>query len=149
MEFSPSDQRRIRYQYEAFAKLVIDGERSDYFRELSRRSTWETPFSDLPDLVLDRLGGRDFDPAEQYIFQVHGYRVPIRNDRLVESLLTFGDEDFAILLLYYSLEFKDREIATLLGLSRSKIQQKRTALMKELRKKMGGESRGPKQNTGK
>ena len=149
MEFSPSDQRRIRYQFEAFGKLVIRGERSDYFRELSHRSAWETPFSDLPDLVLDRLGSHDSDPAEQYIFQVHGYHIPIRNDRLVESLLTFGDEGYAILLLYYSLEFKDREIASLLGLSRSKIQQERTALIKELRKKMGGQIHGSKQNPGK
>lgn len=138
MEFSLSDQRRIRYQFEAFCKIVVNGERSDYFRELSRRSTWETPFSDLPDHVLNSLGGHDSDPAGQYIFQVHGYHIPIQNDRLVESLLTFGDEEYAILLLYYSLEFKDREIASLLGLSRSKIQQARTALIKELRKKMGG-----------
>ena len=144
MEFSPSDQRRNRYQFEKFCKKVIDGERADYFRPRSNktRSDLVTLFSDLPESILNRLCTLDSDPAEQYIFRVHGYSIPIRNDRLVERLLTFADDEYAILLLYYSLEFKDWEIASLLGLSRSKIQHERTTLMKELKKKMGGQLHG-------
>ena len=92
----------------------------------------------MPDVVLNNLASPDSDPSEQYVFQILGYYVPIQNDRLVESLLTFGNTEYTILLLYYSLEFKDREIAALLGLSRSKIQKERTELLKELRRKMGG-----------
>ena len=42
-----------------------------------------------------------------------------------------------ILLLYYSLQLKDREIAPLLGISRSKVQRDRKALFEELKSKMG------------
>ena len=62
--------------------------------------------------------------------------VPIRNDRLAEILLALGDEGYSILLLYYSLQLRDREIASLLGLSRSKIQKDRKILFDELKKRM-------------
>ena len=51
-------------------------------------------------------------------------------------LIALGDEGYSILLLYYSLQLKDREIASLLGLSRSKIQKDRKILFNELKKRM-------------
>ncbi len=69
---SPSPQVRVQYQFEAFCKKVINGERCDYLRELLRRSEWESSFSDIPAAVLDRLYTLDDDPAEQYVFYVHG-----------------------------------------------------------------------------
>lgn len=137
MKSSPSPQTKIRYQFEAFCKKVINGERCDYLRELLRRSEWESTFSDLPDTMLDRICTQDSDPAEQYIFHVYGHLIPIRNDRLAETLLAFGDEGYSILLLYYSLQLKDREIASLLGLSRSKVQKDRQMLFNELKERMG------------
>ena len=86
--------------------------------------------------VLTNLCTFDSDPAEQYIFHVYGHQIPIKNDRLAEILLALGDEGYSILLLYYSLQLKDREIASLLGLSRSKIQKDRKVLFGELRKRM-------------
>ncbi len=135
---SPSPKIRIQYQFEAFCKKVINGERCDYLRELLRRSEWESSFSDIPAAVLDRLYTLDDDPAEQYVFYVHGHPIPIRNDRLAESLLAFGTEGYSILLLAYSLELSDREIGELLGRSRSKIQRDRQRLFAELKKEMKG-----------
>lgn len=125
------------YQFEAFCKKVINGERCDYLRELMRRSSWESSFSDLPPAILDRLYSENDDPAEYYIFRICGHVIPIRNDRLADALLTFGDEQYSILLLYYSLQLKDREIAPLLGISRSKVQRDRKTLFEELKSKMG------------
>jgi len=133
---SPSSKIRIQYQFEAFCKKVINGERCDYLRELLRRSEWESSFSDIPAAVLDKLYTLDDDPAEQYVFHVHGHPIPIRNDRLAESLLAFGVQGYSILLLAYSLELSDREIGELLGLSRSKIQRDRRRLFAELKRKM-------------
>lgn len=90
----------------------------------------------MPEAVLTSLCTFDSDPAEQYIFHVYGHRIPIRNDRLAEILLALGDEGYSILLLYYSLQLRDREIASLLGLSRSKIQKDRKILFDELKKRM-------------
>lgn len=133
---SPSPDVRVQYQFEAFCKRVIHGERCDYLRELLRRSEWESSFSDMPEAVLDRLYTVDDDPAEQYIFYVHGYPISIRNDRLAEVLLTFGAEGYSVLLLSYSLQLSDREIGELLGQSRSKVQRDRQKLFAELKKEM-------------
>lgn len=62
----------------------------------------------LPETVLTSLCTFDSNPAEQYIFHVYGHQIPIRNDRLAEILLALGDEGYSILLLYYSLQLKDR-----------------------------------------
>ena len=113
-----------------------EGERCDYLRKLMKKMGWESSFSDLPEAVLTSLCTFDSDPAEQYIFHVYGHRIPIRNDRLAEILLALGDEGYSILLLYYSLQLRDREIASLLGLSRSKIQKDRKILFDELKKRM-------------
>ena len=48
----------------------------------------------------------------------------------------YSQNPSSILLLYYSLQLKDREIASLLGLSRSKIQKDRKLLFNELKKRM-------------
>ena len=80
-----------------------------------KKMEWESSFSDLPETVLTSLCTFDSNPAEQYIFHVYGHQIPIRNDRLAEILLALGDEGYSILLLYYSLQLKDREIASLLG----------------------------------
>ena len=136
METTQTAQRRVRYQFESFCMKVIDGERCDYFRQLMKKMEWESSFSDLSEAVLTNLCTFDSDPAEQYIFHVYGHQIPIKNDRLAEILLALGDEGYSILLLYYSLQLKDREIASLLGLSRSKIQKDRKVLFDELRKRM-------------
>ena len=136
MESTQTTQRRVRYQFEIFCMKVIDGERCDYLRKLMKKMEWESSFSDLPETVLTSLCTFDYDPSEQYIFHVYGHQIPIKNDRLAEILLALGDEGYSILLLYYSLQLKDREIASLLGLSRSKIQKDRKVLFDELRKRM-------------
>lgn len=136
METTQATQKRVRYQFEIFCMKVIRGERCDYFRKLPKKMRRESSFSDLPEAVLTSLCAVDSDPAEQYIFCVYGHQIPIRNDRLAEVLLTLGAEGYSILLLYYSLQLRDREIASLLGLSRSKIQKDRKLLFDELRKRM-------------
>ena len=122
MESTQTTQRRVRYQFEIFCMKVIDGERCDYLRKLMKKMEWESSFSDLPEAVLTNL--------------CTGHQIPIKNDRLAEILLALGDEGYSILLLYYSLQLKDREIASLLGLSRSKIQKDRKLLFNELKKRM-------------
>ena len=136
MESTQAAQRRIRYQFESFCMKIVRGERCDYLRELAKKLEWESDFSDLPEMMLSNLCTFDGDPAEQHIFHVYGYQIPIQDDRLAELLLALGDKGYSILLLYYSLQFKDREIASLLGISRSKIQRDRKNLFNKLRERM-------------
>ena len=96
---STSLHMKVRYQFEAFCKKVINGERCDYLRKLRYRAEWESSFSELPPSILDGLHTEENVPSEQYMFQVCGYLIPIRNDRLADALLAFGDEGYSILLL--------------------------------------------------
>ena len=136
METTQAAQRRVRYQFEIFCMKIINGERCDYLRQLMKKMEWESSFSDLPEAGLTTLCTFASDPAELYIAPFYGHPIPINHDRLAEILLALGDEGYSILLLYYSLQLKDREIASLLGLSRSKIQKDRKVLFDELRKRM-------------
>lgn len=136
MELSPSQKTRVRYQFESFCKKVLRGERCDYYREQQRMSAREVCFSDLPTSLLDRICSTDDYPAERYAFEVCGHRLVIRSDRLAESLLDLGAEAYSILLLAYCLDLSDREIASLLGTSRSTVQRRRQQFLDAIRKRM-------------
>ncbi len=136
MELSLSQQTTIRYQFEFFCKKVIDGERCDYLRELTRRANREISFSDLSETWLEYLMIERLNPVEQYRFNVCGYPVSIQSDRLAEALLDMGAETYSILLLAYCLEFSDREIGILLGQARSSVQRRRQQSLTELKSKL-------------
>ena len=55
---------------------------------------------------------------------------------LAESLLELGAEAYSILLLAYCLDLSDREIAGLLGTSRSTVQRRRQHFLDDIRKRM-------------
>lgn len=136
MELSLSQQTTIRYQFEFFCKKVIDGERCDYLRELTRRAKREISFSELPETWQDRSRSENLCPVEQYRFNVCGYPVSIQSDQLAEALLDLGAETYSILLLAYCLEFSDREIGILLGQARSSVQRRRQQSLLELKSKL-------------
>lgn len=136
MELSLSQQTTIRYQFEFFCKKVIDGERCDYLRELTRRAKREISFSELPETWQDRLISENLCPVEQYRFNVCGYPVSIQSDQLAEALLDLGAETYSILLLAYCLDFSDREIGILLGQARSSVQRRRQQSLLELKSKL-------------
>lgn len=136
MELSSSQQTTIRYQFEFFCKKVIDGERCDYLRELTRRAKREISFSELPETWQDRLISENLCPVEQYRFNVCGYPVSIQSDQLAEALLDLGAETYSILLLAYCLDFSDREIGILLGQARSSVQRRRQQSLLELKSKL-------------
>ena len=137
MKPSLSFKTRIRYQFETFSKMVISGERCDYMRQLSHKSGRECTFSELPPSVVANFRAEDGDPAAQYIFRIYGHHISVKNDRLAESILDFGTNGRIILLAYF-VELSDREIADLIGSSRSKVQRDRKKLFQELEKRMKG-----------
>lgn len=137
MEPSLSFKTRIRYQFEKLSKMVIDGERCDYMRQLPRKAGREIPFSQLNPSIVANFPAEDGDPDAQYIFRLYGHRISVKNDRLAESILDFGTNGRIILLAYF-VELSDREIAELIGSSRSKVQRDRQKLFQELEKRMKG-----------
>lgn len=101
--YSPEYQRQVRYQFESFCRKVIHSERCDYLRQFLRRTEHETNFSALPEASLSRMECADDWSMGPYTFYVHGYSVPIEDERLIDALLEFSDMDRSILLLSYSV----------------------------------------------
>lgn len=75
-------------------------------------------------------------PDEVYVFNVCGYMVPIKDDRLVEQLLEMDQEGCSILVLAYAVGLCDREIGELLHTSRPRVQQLRNKFLQAIQKAM-------------
>lgn len=129
-------QRQVRYQFESFCKKVIHSERCDYLRWLLRHAKHEINFSALPAAHIDSIGHTEEHQNPAYIFEVCGYSIPIQEERLAGSLLTFNDTERGVLLLIYSLELSEQMTGKLLGLPRSHVHRLKKKLLAELREKM-------------
>lgn len=133
MELSLSRKTSIRYQFESYCKKVIRGERCDYLREVLRRAEKEICFSDLPEGILMQMGTSDDYSVEHYVFEIHGHRISIVDERLGEALLQVDADGRDLLLLAYCLELSDREIGLLLGIPRSTIQRRRQQFLGQMK----------------
>ena len=133
---TPAQKLENQYKFEAFCKKVMVGELRDFEKAIERRGKKECNFSDLPPYLPETFRSKEPYPGECYIFKAKGHQVPIYSDRLAEILLSFTADECSIVLLSYGLDFKDREIAALTGMSRSSIQRRRSTLFMILQQKM-------------
>jgi RNA polymerase sigma factor (sigma-70 family) len=85
---------------------------------------------------MERLYVLDEYPSEQHHFDVQGYHVIVRDDRLAEALSSLPDEKRDIVLLSYFLDMSDREIGEKLNMVRYTVQRRRTSSITEIRKRM-------------
>lgn len=133
---SPEYKKRIRYEFESFCKLVIHSGRCDYLRRFLRRAEVEKDFSDFFEGFIENLRSEHGCPDEVYVFNICGYMVPIKDDRLVEQLLEMDQEGCSILVLAYAVGLCDREIGELLHTSRPRVQQLRNKFLQAIQKAM-------------
>ena len=136
MHLSPSQKAKVCRQFERFCKDVLECESIDYIRHITARAEHVITFSDLPEPVLEQLHTMDTYPSDMYLFDVCGFHLPIRDDRLGQALLEIGVKGYSILLLSFLLDLIDRQIALLLNSSKSSIQRRRTAFFETLKSKM-------------
>ena len=135
LHLSPSQKAKVCRQFERFCKDVLECESINYIRHITARAEHVITFSDLPEPVLEQLHTMDTSPSDMYLFDVCGFHLPIRDDRLGQALLEIGVEGY-ILLLSFLLDLSDRQIALLLNSSKSSIQRRRTAFFETLKSKM-------------
>lgn len=136
MHLSPSQKAKVCRQFERFCKDVLECESIDYIRHIMARAEHVITFSDLPESVLEQLHTTDTYPSDMYLFDVCGFHLPIRDNRLGQALLEIVVEGYSILLLSFLLDLSDRQIALLLNSSKSSIQRRRTAFFETLKSKM-------------
>jgi RNA polymerase sigma factor (sigma-70 family) len=142
LELTPSQKKTVRHQFDSFCRKILREEARDYIRELSRLAEHEVSLSELSEEQMERLYVMDEYPSEQHCFDVQGYHVMIRDDRLAEALSSLSDEKRDIVLLAYCLDMSDREIGEKLNMVRCTVQRRRTSSIAEMRKRMGDTSDG-------
>lgn len=136
MELTPSQKKTVRHQFDSFCRKVLREEARDYIREISRLAEHEVSLSELSEEQMEQLYVLDEYTEEQHFFDVQGYHVMIRDDRLAEALSSLSDEKRDIVLLSYFLDMSDREIGEKLNMLRCTVQRRRTSSLAEMRKRM-------------
>lgn len=113
---------------------MIDTTVKDYDRELTRRAKHETPFSELPDIMVESFEILDEYELGVISFDAYGMEVRVSDDELCEALQKLPEKKRNILLMFYFLEMSDTEISELLQIDRSTSYRNRTASLKEMKK---------------
>ena len=81
----PSDSRK---QFNVVLKLFKEVVRSvvkDYYKELNRRKNKEISFSELPDVLVDKMAVWDDYETDYTIFSVCGIDIRVLDDELAEA----------------------------------------------------------------
>ncbi len=121
-----------QHSFDAYCKKIIINQAKDIWRSEKYRREKFRLFSDMSvhelEYALAEL------PEEYTKFIVYGYEVLIRENLLVEAIERLDGKKQKIILLYYFVGFRDGEIARLLKLSRSAVQNHRAEATKRLAK---------------
>ena len=134
MELLPSSKMTVRHQFDSYCKKVLRGECRDYIREITRQAKHKVNFSEMTVENLNHLNVIDEYPSEYYHFQVLGYDIAIKNERIGLALLSLPVEKRDIILLSYYLNMTDREIGEELNMMLYTVQRRRTKSLKEIKK---------------
>ena len=134
----PSDfQKTVQCRFESCLKKVVRSVVKDYYKELNRRKNKEISFSELPDVLVDKMAVWDDYETDYTIFSVCGIDIRVLDDELAEALKKLPERKRNTLLMYYFLEMNNEEIAKKQNISRSGVFQNRhnsLVLMKKLLK---------------
>ena len=134
----PSDfQKAVQCRFESCLKKVVRHVVKDYQQGLKRRKEKETPFCELPDIIVEKFSSWDEYETDYTAFYVCGMDIRVYDDELAEALKRLSEKKRNNVLMYYFLEMNNEEIAKKQNISRSGVFQNRhnsLALMKKILK---------------
>ena len=136
MELTPSQKKTVRHQFDSFCRKVLREEARDYARDLARQGEREVSLSGLSEEEMARLYVLDEYPSDQFHFDVLGYDIAVKNERLADALGSLSDDKRGIVLLAYFLGMTDQEIADKLNVVRRTVQYRRASSLKEMKKRL-------------
>ena len=104
----PSDfQKTVQCRFESCLKKVVRSVVKDYYKELNRRKNKEISFSELPDVLVDKMAVWDDYETDYTIFSVCGIDIRVLDDELAEALKKLPERKRNTLLMYYFLEMTE------------------------------------------
>ena len=125
-----------QHTFDCYCKRVLKNEACNIQKEYSRRRNKEISFDELSEQELQYLCVSDEYFADEYIFDILGGSVTVRNERLAKALQSLTERKRDIILLSYFLDMTDREIAEKLNMVRKTVQYQRTSSLKALKKRL-------------
>ena len=87
-------------------------------------------------VCFESLEACDGIPYENYLFEINGFDVIIRNELLAEAVTSLPERKRNIILMSYFLDMSDYEIAELLNLVRSTVTYHREDALEKLKRFM-------------
>ncbi|WP_281738409.1 RNA polymerase sigma factor [Enterococcus dispar] len=133
-------QRSIEHIFDSYCKSIIKHEGIDLQRKKLVLLKKEVSLEQLIEngkFHNDQSFESDIDFDQ---FKILNETIAVHNDQLGEALLTLNKTDRNIIFLFYYFEFKDREIANLLGISLSGTWYRRKRATKYLKSYLGGDA---------
>ena len=125
-----------RARFDAFGKAVLRNEARNHMRDLRRQRRHETSLDAVPQAQMDKLSTVDHYPSDSFVFSSHGYDLLIDNELVADAFAGLPATEQSILILRCVLDLTDEEIGSLLGMSRSAVQRRRTKTLEGLRAKL-------------
>ena len=133
----PSDfQKTVQCRFESCLKKVVRSVVKDYYKELNRRKNKEISFSELPDVLVDKMAVWDDYETDYTIFSVCGIDIRVLDDELAEALKKLPERKRNTLLMYYFLEMTESQIANLRKITQRGVVRNRhhaLEIMKKIR----------------
>ena len=131
----PSDfQKTVQCRFESCLKKVVRSVVKDYYKELNRRKNKEISFSELPDVIVDKMTVWDDYETDYTIFSVCGIDIRVLDDELAEALKKLPERKRNTLLMYYFLEMTESEIANLQKITQSGVFRNRHHALETMKK---------------
>ena len=113
--------------------LAVSYARREY-KELNRRKNKEISFSELPDVLVDKMAVWDDYETDYTIFSVCGIDIRVLDDELAEALKKLPERKRNTLLMYYFLEMTESEIANLQKITQSGVFRNRHHALETMKK---------------
>lgn len=131
----PSDfQKTVQCRFESCLKKNIRSVVKDYSKELKRRKNKEISFSELPDILVEKMSVMDDYDTDYTIFNVCGMDIRVLDDELAEALKKLPERKRNTLLMYYFLEMTENEIANFQNITQSGVFRNRHHALETMKK---------------
>ena len=102
--------------------------------EVCRKIKQAISFSELPDVLVDKMAVWDDYETDYTIFSVCGIDIRVLDDELAEALKKLPERKRNTLLMYYFLEMTESEIANLQKITQSGVFRNRHHALETMKK---------------
>ncbi|HFI0406970.1 TPA: RNA polymerase sigma factor, partial [Streptococcus suis] len=116
-------------------------ERIDYIRYLKKISKKELSFSEMEEHVINQFSYEDTYSIDLTFFNLYGIDIGVKDELLSDALNSLSNQKRKIMLLYYFMDFNDLEIARILNISRSTVNEHRRSGLVSIKKFMEEDTR--------